>query len=354
MRKVPVDLAPEVRASGGRHPRSAAAEVALELAREYRAARRRLWAAGGVSFRARLRVAAPESDFARGDDSPAAFEAAALQADGGFAVSRQVPGVERELAAAIKARNALVVSSLPLAQRYVSRRGQGQGRNASGLALHADGADLLQGACEMLLRAADRFDPDRGCAWSTYAVWWLRYGAQLEELAAPTVRVPKKALALWREAEALRGKMAAETGQAPTLAEVAEALGKPPGFVAAVEAVERALRSTVCEAQEVGEVDAFAGTNIAERCIAVAGLAAVADPQPTPETALARAEVLGAVRAMMDAACGGERAVLAGFAGEGSASLEAAARAEGAPRSRAPEIRRRAVEGARSRLARVA
>ena len=38
--------------------------------------------------------------------------------------------------------------------------------------------DLLQQAQIGLMKAVDRFDPDRGFRFSTYAVWWVRAEVQ--------------------------------------------------------------------------------------------------------------------------------------------------------------------------------
>ncbi|HMS95951.1 MAG TPA: RNA polymerase factor sigma-32, partial [Tabrizicola sp.] len=38
--------------------------------------------------------------------------------------------------------------------------------------------DLIQEASLGLMKAADKFDPDRGVRFSTYAVWWIKAGVQ--------------------------------------------------------------------------------------------------------------------------------------------------------------------------------
>ena len=59
-------------------------------------------------------------------------------------------------------------------------------------------SDLIQEAGLGLMKAADKFDPDRGVRFSTYAVWWIKAGIQdyvmrnwsLVELDLPVVRNP--------------------------------------------------------------------------------------------------------------------------------------------------------------------
>ncbi|WP_296428069.1 sigma-70 family RNA polymerase sigma factor [Yoonia sp.] len=65
----------------------------------------------------------------------------------------------------IAARNRLVTSHQALAIAATSRAG-GKGRELD--------TDILQHANIGLLKAADRFDPDKGFRFSTYAAWWIR------------------------------------------------------------------------------------------------------------------------------------------------------------------------------------
>lgn len=69
----------------------------------------------------------------------------------------------------VAARNRLVTSHRALAAS-VARRAMGQAG--------VNDADLLQHAYIGLLKAADRFDPDLGNRFSTYAAWWVRAEVQ--------------------------------------------------------------------------------------------------------------------------------------------------------------------------------
>lgn len=65
----------------------------------------------------------------------------------------------------VHARNRLVTSHQALAKASAKRAG-GKGRELD--------SDILQHANIGLLKAADRFDPDMGFRFSTYAAWWIR------------------------------------------------------------------------------------------------------------------------------------------------------------------------------------
>ncbi|WP_071674793.1 sigma-70 family RNA polymerase sigma factor [Nioella nitratireducens] len=65
----------------------------------------------------------------------------------------------------VDARNKLVAAFMPLAMATARRYTKGN---------QPPDADLVQQAQIGLIKAADRFDPDKGFRFSTYAAWWLR------------------------------------------------------------------------------------------------------------------------------------------------------------------------------------
>jgi RNA polymerase sigma-32 factor len=85
----------------------------------------------------------------------------------------------------VAARNRLVTSHQALAMGAASRAG-GKGRELD--------SDILQHANLGLLKAADRFDPDMGFRFSTYAAWWIR--AEIQDYKVQNwslVRLPNSA-----------------------------------------------------------------------------------------------------------------------------------------------------------------
>jgi RNA polymerase sigma-32 factor len=85
----------------------------------------------------------------------------------------------------VAARNRLVTAHQALATGAASRAG-GKGRELD--------RDILQHANIGLLKAADRFDPDMGYRFSTYAAWWIR--AEIQDYKVQNwslVRLPNSA-----------------------------------------------------------------------------------------------------------------------------------------------------------------
>jgi len=85
-------------------------------------------------------------------------------------------------------------------------------------------ADLVGAANLGLIKAAEKFDPDRGCNFISFAVWWIRQCIHDElDVNGRTVRIPGNAIvALERVAKA---KRALSAHGDPTLEEIAEKAG---------------------------------------------------------------------------------------------------------------------------------
>ena len=86
--------------------------------------------------------------------------------------------------------------------------------------------DLIQEGNLGLIKAAQRFDPDRGNRFSTYAIWWIRQaiGRAIED-KGHAIRLPVQTGAKVRKATRTRNELWATLGREPTDEEVAEKLG---------------------------------------------------------------------------------------------------------------------------------
>ena len=112
-------------------------------------------------------------------------------------------------------RDELVRRFMPLARQLAARyAGGGEPYD-----------DLLQVACLALVRAIDRFDPDRGVAFSSFAVPTIR-GEIKRHYRDRTwvVRVPRELQELAVAATAERERLSADLGRSPTDRELAERL----------------------------------------------------------------------------------------------------------------------------------
>lgn len=100
--------------------------------------------------------------------------------------------------------------------------------------------DLVQAGTVGLIQAVDRFDPERGHAFSTYAVP-LVLGEMRKFLRDKgAVRVSRRARDIVNRVHEKQGEMASRSGRVPSVMEVARELGIDPAEVVLAEEAVRA------------------------------------------------------------------------------------------------------------------
>ncbi len=122
----------------------------------------------------------------------------------------------RQRTLAIADRQSLIESHLPLA-KSVARRYVGRGVELE---------DLVQVAAVGLVKAANRFDGRRGVSFSTFAEPTIEGEIRhhLRDRSGP-VRIPREVQHLGKRLRGRQPELAARLGRAPTLSELADAVG---------------------------------------------------------------------------------------------------------------------------------
>jgi RNA polymerase primary sigma factor len=90
--------------------------------------------------------------------------------------------------------------------------------------------DLVNEGNIGLIQAAERFDPERGIRFVSYAIWWIRQAIlRAVHENSRLIRVPLSRAGELSRVEKLRHEGMAQTGSEPPLAQIAEALSVEEG-----------------------------------------------------------------------------------------------------------------------------
>ena len=250
-------------------------EQQVELARAYQATRRVFWRAvtthpeDGATVLAALADEATREGWGEEDGPLVEF---ALRVDVGLRLSGDLRGLApREFAALLAARKRVSESNLRLVVA-IAKRYRAPKDPQSTFAVTLPFADLISEGTVGLMKACDRFDPDRGFMFSTYGSWWIRHAIN-RALAdkARLVRLPTHLVDKLGKISRSEVAFRAKHGRAPTDNELADLADVSCGKVAAALTARFSSRPIPLHGDPNHDDDGDDGSEMGDRLARLAG-----------------------------------------------------------------------------------
>ena len=128
--------------------------------------------------------------------------------------------IKQAIEEGLDAKNKLVTSNLRMVQSVVNTYIR------NGLSSQYNAGDMMQEGIIALIRAAEKFEPDRGWKFSTYAMYWVRASVKRSQIyQSRTVTVPQRLHEKYKRLLRIQAELTLELGRKPTRAEMGAVIG---------------------------------------------------------------------------------------------------------------------------------